>query len=560
MAIPRMRYSPKMDDLLVCTTAAEFIAKMGSREQLVTMLVLKEIDSIVPAMILQEREKLCDKLIKSSVMPFIPAFNVRGMFLQLPRLDMYKRPGSPPAQREVYKMLKEISIDDNNVTRILGMLETGFFPALQSLTIFAGGLIQFSPEALDNMRNLTSLTLHNTGNEIFEFPRLGDQLALVNVKLVGYVVEFVGRLAPNLTLEKCYVNASRDLPGCEDMSLVNVRWDTMSMPSKALYIEKGVLDVQPPATLERLSLVDSVVKLREDSLAALPLLTSLRLDKIDMGDNTLYLNLAPRLKDLVIYSMERRFSTMPETVSNLSLGGAFPFQLLPRMQKVELYRLNDSLRDILEMLPEFLETLEFVSCNFQFSVDIAENEFPRMLKNLRFYKCTGSDRVNVTIKRPGSVDELVIIGKQPELYAQELYMSEGSRLKFLCSRTNVLLMDLREFQLYCIDKANKSMFPEFEDCVLDILHGTKWHDIPTCVKYGDILMAYPYHITCPHNEIVCAAMIKTANDAMVVDIANIPHTIAALRALIRAPEADSERTTADKLRMFVQSMRERVQL
>lgn len=566
MATPRMRYSPALNDLLFCTTAAQFLEKMGNREQLVTLLVLKDIESVAPALPILEREKLCDRLIESSVVPYISAFNVRNVFLNLPNPDIFGQRRSVSVRN--YELLKEITVDDINVISILQMIEYGLFPHLESLTIFASGRIEFGTLSalstaeghtraeLENhpMNKLCSLTLHNMSDEVLELPNLGlGILPLRELMLVGYAVEFKTRLPGKLTLEQCYVEGSQGLPGCEEMSLTNVRWDTMSMPSRSLYVERGVLNVQPPPTLERLQLVDSKVDLNDLSLNLLPKLSFARFDNIDTGNMLIILDSPERnLKELVISTEKEQFSRLPDTVVNMHFAKSM-FMLPLSIRRLNLHQLGIELCDILPVLPGNLEFLELTDCSFEESAVITERQFPNTLKTLHFFKCKSRNRI--TIAPPPTLTELVIIGKFPELQDEnETWMGRRASFRWLHSLTNTLMMDLREFRLFCLDKLNKSIFQDFEECIIDATRAWKWLEPGECQKYVDILLEYPFHIPVTDSKEISRLIIERGNGGMLMNIANNTYTVDQLRALIAGPETDIEKTS-DKLSRFVRNLR-----
>jgi len=489
-------------------------------------LAFKNIDCIAPVLSMQHREKLYRELIKSPVIRFAPSFNVRNTEVVLPAGNDYER-------------MKEISVDEFNLVRIIIMINEGFFPNLSSLKFFTDGTLTFNTSHLSNLR---SLTLINMSDRKLPLPEI-DGLDLDELSLNGYVLGFLERLPKKLSLEQCIVQDSADLPECEEMRLVETDWKKQSMPSKSLYIERGVLNKKPPNTLIELYLIDSKVSEKTINYYDLSALKVLRLDKVEMEDSAKVRTIISRkLEELIISSSEGGIK-IPNSIITLRMKDT-PLRTKDNLlinfgdniRVAELVNIKENLRELLDTLKKTkVEELYMIECTFDDATEIEDQFIPSTMKKMRFIKCVAEE---INIYPPNSLRELVVIGKNPDINIDD---NIPSSFKWLHSMTNTLLMDLKEFRLFCIDKLNRGTFMEYEPCTADILTGKGWKTKSELVLYLYILLKdYPYTIPKPDKVSVGLQIVNLGNTAMKIKIGNSYYTIEYLRRIKNEIETNKE--------------------
>jgi hypothetical protein len=510
-----LRYSSGLEDLLYLTSEAEFRRSIDRREELVILLALKEIDCIAPVLSLREREILLLRLINNPVVSYIPAFNVSGLQLDLPF--------------DTYRELKEISVDENNLIRILMMIKEGMIPALEKLSLTASRPIEITPTHLGNLR---SLTLKNTSKELYHLPKL-DGLFLDSLELSGYAMEFQGTLPSTLKLRGCYVKNSHELEGCEEMVLTNTRWDSGtspgSLPTVKLTIENGNLSRRLPETLKFLVLVNT-----EYTFPFPDGLVSLHYDdrREDVEDHP-EIVLETRSLETLAVTLYRSGVFIPPTVRSLFVLGVMPSELPPGLVSLELDKLTVNQEHLFAALPGTVKSLRLLECAFTSNSDIVA---PETLRKIEFISCAEGHQVGINAS--DSMESLLVIGMYPRIRTE--YLSEGSATRCLHAKTNALLMNLREFHLFCISQLGKLLFYSFEDCYTDIVMGVRWKTPEELRAYIGIMFRYPYRIPIIQTTFVAKKVVMEANPDATIRIGNTSRKVGDLRKTILSgvPVAD----------------------
>lgn len=520
---PLILYSRMMEDLIYSTKADEFLEKVKGRTELVALLALKNIDCIAPVLSMSEREKLYRELIKSPVVRFAPSFNVRNTEVILPAGADYER-------------MKEISVDEFNLVRIIIMINDGFFPNLTSLKFFTDGTLTLNTSRLSNLR---SLTLINMSDRKLTLPDI-DGLDLDELSLNGYVLGFLESLPKKLSLEQCIVQESANLLGCEEMRLIETDWKKQSVPSTSLYMEKGVLNKRLPDKLIELYLIDSKVEERAINYRDLKELRVLRLDNVQTDSDppvdfvkARTITSKSKLQELIISSSEKEIN-IPDSVITLRMKDTIPSNFGENIRVAEFVKINENLKLLLDNLVK-VEELYLIECTFG-DANIIESDFiPISLTKMRFIRCTAD---GIKIDPPNGLRELVVIGKSPDIIIDK---STPPSLKWLHSLTNTLLMDLREFRLFCVDKLNRGIFMEYEHCTWDILNGRGWKTRTELISYLSIISQdYPFIIPRPERGSVGLQIVNKGNTAMRIKIGNSAYTIDYLRRTKNEIERDIE--------------------
>jgi hypothetical protein len=485
------------------TTEAEFSENIGKYDALVTLLVLKNIDSVAPALSLFERETLYNKLTHHPVIPFIPSFNVRDLQFNLP-------------DREVYKELKEINVDEFNISRILQMIKNNLFPNLHSLTFSVSRPIMMNTM---HLRELRSLTLDNISENLQSLPDLTD-IKLDTLCLSGYVMEFTGDLPRFLKLCNCYVKDSVGLLGCETMKLVNTRWNAGSLPTKSLSIEQGSFSRELPDTLDELRFID--VSMNADVPIIPHSLRSLHLDSVCLG-------LLEQVKsiehlDTLVLDTKGNQISLPKSVDSLTLSGTIIEGFPSNVTSVDLYSLVVNCANLLNTLPRSVTSLQIVKCILT-SNDIQTDTIPESLKTLRIIECKSSNYSK--IEPVNTLDELIVIDSPFAVID-----NPSSTSRYLCAKTNVLLMDIREFRLFCIGQSSMIMFDKFELCYDDITNGVHWKKPEELKKYMEIFLSYPYKIPRIRASLAGVVLSK-GNVDTVIKVGTKPYTVKSLKDTVK---------------------------
>lgn len=518
-----MEYNPMLQNLLFETDATSFISKLQRKRDLVTLTAFKNIDSVAPALSIPGKEQLYEYLVKSSSLPFIPSFNVRGIEVELPE--------------DIYEYLDEIEVDELNLSRILVMIKHKTFPNLRSLTIYTEGDIIFPIAELPNLR---ALALHNLTNEIRVLPSI-DGLSLDQLSLSGYALEFLGSLPRVMRLEHCYIRGSRGLPGCEEMTLFHTKWILFSFPSRLLYVEGGRIEAQPPSTIESLTLI--LCKMRGLSFTAMRELKELRLDKCE-GNIRVEAELPITTLTVNMDYMLETKSHIPDTVISLYLNSTNQsytlekntFKFPQRLMLLELYECMVDLYGLLGDLPKTVQEISLIKCDIHSQRMIESSRFPADLHLLHFIQCE-SDNMYPAI--PSSLAELIVIGNHPGVYGE-------AKKQMLCV-TPVFMMDLVEFRLFCIDKNHRGVFKDFEEYYRDIVQAGRWITEEGKYAYLNILTMYPFQIPQPSDMIITKSVLKHGNEEMTIKIGRHTHTVKYINELIRqARDEDLEIGRIDK--------------
>jgi hypothetical protein len=194
----------------------------------------------------------------------------------------------------------------------------------------------------------------------------------------------------------------------------------------------------------------------------------------------------------------------------------------PHLLELELYECAVDLYGLLGDLPKTVSRIEFIRCTIHSQRTVESTRFPANLATLYFIRCE-AEAVNPAI--PHTLEELMIIGGHPGVYGE-------ARQQMLCL-TNVYLMDLVEFRLFCIDRLHKGPFKEFEDYYRDIIEASKSIPQETRHQYLAVLVAYPFQIPLPTDMIITKGVLKYANENMSIKFGRHNHTILYIRELIR---------------------------
>jgi hypothetical protein len=520
-----LRYSPSLDDLLYLTSEEDFSENIKGREELVILIALKEIDSVAPVLSVPERELLLTRLIDNPIIRYIPSFNVLNLQLDLPE------------EIDIFEELKEIKVDEMNLTQILMMIKEGKAPNLQELSLIVSRPIAISTTHLKHLR---SLTLKNTSSSIHSLPNLSN-LSLDSLDLTGYAIEFEDTLPHTLKLQNCYVKNSCNIPGCKSMKLINSIWNSEttpgSLPSDALTIEDGTLTTRLPGTIKRLILVNTEVSFPlPDSL------TSLHYDdrRQDITERQSIDTRNLFLKTLVVTLYESEIH-IPSTVESLSVMKTMPSDLPGGLVFLELNNLVVDQVKFFSQLPVLLSKIRLIECSFTSSNDII---IPETLRQLEFIAC--QDNYHVGIDVLDTTDTLLVIGPSPLIRPRRL--SPGSSARYLQAKTNTLLMNLREFHLFCISQLGRLSFAGFEDCYTDIVMGNKWRTPEELRKYTDIMYMYPFQIPNIRSQLVSKNILLYANPGATIKIGTTNHNVGNIR---RLADSGTTRSTDPNLQVLI---------
>jgi hypothetical protein len=381
-----------------------------------------------------------------------------------------------------YERLREISVDDLNLTRVLLMIREGMIPNLQSLNLTITRPITLALSWLGHLRHLS---LENTSKDIHPLPEL-NELTLDSLSLSGYAMEFQGMLPRILKLQRCFVKDSCDLEGCNEMSLDNVLWETDgispgSLPTTSLAIQCGKFTAPVPNTLKSLTLISTQVE--EISLQEV---TSFYYDdRSRSSEGYRDINLAPSRLETLSITLHRDDVVLPPTVQKLVVHGVVPLELPMHLVSLDLEELGFDQLQLFQQLPTSVRSLRVIRCSFLRDGDIV---VPESLKKLEFIGC--SEVRDVGVKMSDAMESLLVIGAMPRIRQSE----DNRTVKYLQAKTNTLLMDLRQFRLFCISQLGKPTFETFEDCFQDILTGQGWKTPEELQEYTKIIIGYPYHL------------------------------------------------------------------
>jgi hypothetical protein len=467
-------------DLRYKTNASSFIESVGERRDLVAIATMNSIDEIAPALLHMDRERVFEWLLESPSIPFIGAFNVLGIQVDIPNST-------------TYTMLKEITVDELNLTRILIMLQRNRFPVLESLTLFTAGEIELP------IRSIRKLHLYNVSASLLNLPNLNG-LILEDLELSGYVLEFQGHLPKRLKLEECLVVRSEELLGCEDLELIETSWKTLSYPTKRFAVE-GFLSISKiPNTLKELTLIDVVISCN------LPT----NIDKLHLMKIGGSINFPKGAKTTTLTIDSDMINFLPTGLKNLYLQGTYIKGIIypETLREIEILECKIDIFEFFRKVREGLEKLSFIKC--QFASELKIIGYPKSLKELRFIKCVCPDSI---IEVSNTLRKLVIIGKYPH--------PQGKAEEHIYSMTNILLMSDDEFLLFCIEKSRLQLFREYEE----------YHkDLSANVDRLREFLSYQFVINVPSDATVLVNVILNANPKTIVIIKNHQYTVERLRA------------------------------
>jgi hypothetical protein len=301
------------------------------------------------------------------------------------------------------------------------------------------------------------------------------------------------------------------------MKLINSIWNSEttpgSLPSDALTIEDGTLTTRLPGTIKHLILVNTEVSFPlPDSL------TSLHYDdrRQDITERQSIDTRNLYLKTLVVTLYESEIH-IPSTVESLSVMKTMPSDLPGGLV--------------------LLSKIRLIECSFTSSNDII---IPETLRQLEFIAC--QDNYHVGIDVLDTTDTLLVIGPSPLIRPRRL--SPGNSVRYLQAKTNVLLMNLREFHLFCISQWGKHSFTSFEDCYTDIVMGTP----EELRKYIDIMHMYPFQIPNIQSPFILKNILLHANPAVTIKIGITNHNVGNIR---RLADSGTTRSTDPNLQVFI---------
>jgi hypothetical protein len=192
-------------------------------------------------------------------------------------------------------------------------------------------------------------------------------------------------------------------------------------------------------------------------------------------------------------------------------------------------------------LPVLLSKIRLIECSFTSSNDII---IPETLRQLEFIAC--QDNYHVGIDVLDTTDTLLVIGPSPLIRPRRL--SPGNSVRYLQAKTNVLLMNLREFHLFCISQWGKHSFTSFEDCYTDIVMGNKWRTPEELRKYIDIMHMYPFQIPNIQSPFILKNILLHANPAVTIKIGITNHNVGNIR---RLADSGTTRSTDPNLQVFI---------
>lgn len=463
-----------IDKLIFKTNLVDYLNDIKDLTDVLTIMAFHNIDEVAPILSNKEHEDLLDHLIDSRSLPYISTFNIRRIHVDIPT-DIN------------YMLLSKIVVDEMNLTQILIMIGQRRFPNLKYLEIYTGGNIVFK-----NLPQLETLCIYNMTDDILNLPLISDTSHIECLKLSGYKVEFTGRLPKRLVLEQCYVKNSSKLPGCEEMILHSSRWDTPSFPSISLHVEYMTYEHQPPPTLSSIELVHCLARFNLDRFVSLRYLKMLYLHPDSDIRSRTNLNIDTIIaSDIDILTQEIDISSVKKIAISSLKNNMLPINELnlarrtPLAKEVIFYKCFMELNKVIEFLPKSVVKLSITDCVLGSEIAV----IPNNVENLQFFYCT-SNSPYITI--PRNLPSLISIGHQPIIS-----IANNPPLKYNVSKTEVLLMSLNEFRLYCIShmrKDNKNIFNEYNDVFNDIMGSMSWCEFEISKQMLDIFNKYPYNI------------------------------------------------------------------
>lgn len=188
----------------------------NNHECFLSFLAFKNFDKYFPLINKKNKSRIMNLLTTKFMFQFLDEINVFNMELNFPD-NLIELP-----------FVKKISVDDYNINKIFHAWN--LFPSLTEL------YLETSVDVCLNNDTLKKLSVLNSSNDFKNSPEINCK-NLEDLSLMGFSVEFRGKLPKKLKLHTCYVNSSYDLTGCDVMDLTSTIWENPSIPLKELYLD-----------------------------------------------------------------------------------------------------------------------------------------------------------------------------------------------------------------------------------------------------------------------------------------------------------------------------------